>query len=143
MVSDSEETYLKLYDAIVDYDDYLQTNSLAARKAISDDVVIAALSAILVAFSNGFLGRLGQNAADGVLNKVKSSLGKRDPNDPHAAVIAALNLLQPYLAELQKSSNKQRREEESWIVGELVRLGLSKNTADLVAKHIIAILSQQ
>ena len=137
---DTESTYLDLYDALVDDAEYLQADAEDGRQFLLEAVIVGALSAMLLAFCNGFFGRFGEKAAEGAAQKVKGLFKRGAAEGERDATIEGLDLLKPYLHVLGRSTEEQVAEEIRWIADHLERRGFPAPAATQLAQSALAIL---
>lgn len=140
VVMDAESTYLDLYDVLVDEAEYLQSDEELGRNLLVESIIVGALSAMLVAFCNGFFGRLGEKAADDVAAKTKGLFERGAEKGEQKATLEGLDLLTPYLRLLNQSTDAQTEEEVLWIADYLEGRGFPRSAAKRMAGDTLTIL---
>ncbi len=139
---DASELYLDLYDALVDDAEYLQADS-DVRHMLPDALVIGALGAVIVTFSNGFFGRLGQRGADWGADKVMEWARRGKQGADADALLEALSLLQPLLPLLAQSTRAERDDAVRQIAQTLHDRGFPEPAAIEVAGRVLDRLEQE
>jgi len=136
--SAGEALFFDIYEYVCQKADYLQPED--RRWDLPEIVVTSLTTTIILAFLNGFFGKLGQDLFDKVKEIAVGTVGAVGKGKlktcNSADLIEYLNRVFPDI----KEQRARIDEVEALIRGEIVGLGVSERAAEAIAKDIIHII---
>jgi len=136
----TEDLYISLYDGFAPTAEYLQADS-RDRFLLLEGAIIAGLSFALYAFAESFFGRLGEAAAEPVVDSIKTRFKKSSDKHDRDAMLEALEIMGPYLKHLADMTQAQRGVYKSAVAAALESRGYPKDVADETAAKVMTSLT--
>lgn len=124
----TEDLYIGLYEDIIPSAEYLQADS-EHRNFLPEAVIIAGLGAVLKIFAEKLFETLGDKTAELSFEKIIGIFSSAEKKGDRDAMLEGLELIQPFLENLQKMTSDQQEILRDVIAANLEKRGYPADVA--------------